>query len=52
MGPRKHTLRHIIITLPKIKEKETILKVAREKETVTYKGVPIRLSADFSKETL
>ena len=33
MGPRKHTLRHIIITLPKIKEKETILKVAREKET-------------------
>ena len=51
MGPRKHTLRHIIITLPKIKEKETILKVAREKETVTYKGVPIRLSADFSKKS-
>ena len=44
--------RHIIITLPKIKEKERILKAAREKETVTYKGVPIRLSADFSKETL
>ena len=50
--PRKHTPRHIIITLPKIKEKERILKPAREKETVTYKGVPIRLSADFSKETL
>ena len=47
---RKHTPRHIIIILPKIKEKERILKVAREKETVTYKGVPIRLSADFSKE--
>ena len=44
--------RHIIITLPKIKDKERILKAAREKETVTYKGVPIRLSADFSKETL
>ena len=44
--------RHIIITLPKIKEKERILKAAREKEAVTYKGVPIRLSADFSKETL
>ena len=29
-----------------------MLKAAREKETVTYKGVPIRLSADFSKETL
>ena len=49
---RKHTPRHIIIILPKIKEKERILKVAREKDTVTYKGVPIRLSADFSKETL
>ena len=52
MDPRKHTPRHIIITLAKMKEKETILKAAREKETVTYKGVPIRLSADFSKETL
>ena len=54
--PRKHTPRHIaspkIITLPKIKDKERILKAAREKETVTYKGLPIRLSADFSKETL
>ena len=50
--PRKHTPRHIIITLPKIKEKERILKAAREQETVTYKGVPIKLSADFSKETL
>ena len=52
LDPRKHTPRHIIITLAKIKEKERILKAAREKETVTYKGVPIRLSADFSKETL
>ena len=51
MGPKKHTPRHIIITLPKIKDKEGILKAAREKETVAYKGVPIRLSADFSKET-
>ena len=52
LDPRKHTLRHIRITLPKIKDKERIFKAAREKETVTYKGVPIRLSADFSKETL
>ena len=52
LGQRKHTPRHIIITLAKIKEKERILKAAREKETVTYKGVPIRLSADFSKEIL
>ena len=52
LGPRKHTPRNIIITLPKIKDKERTLKAAREKETVTYKGVPIRLPADFSKETL
>ena len=48
LDPRRNTPRHIIITLPKIKNKERILKAAREKETVTYKGVPIRLSADFS----
>ena len=52
LDPRKHTPRHIIITLSKIKDKETILKAEREKETVTYKGVPIRLSTDFSKEAL
>ena len=54
LDPRKHTPRHIIITLPKIKDKERILKAVREKERVTYKGVPIpiRLSADFSKENL
>ena len=52
MDPRKPTARHIIIILPKIKDKERILKAARGKERVTYKRVPIRLSADFSKETL
>ena len=52
LDPRKHTPRHIIITLPKIKEKERLLKAARKKETVSYKGVPIRLSPDFSKDTL
>ena len=52
LDPRKNTARHIIITLPQIKDKERILKAAREKETVTYKGVPLRQSADFSKETL
>ena len=52
LDPRKHTPRHVIITLPKIKDRERTLKAEREKETVTYKGVPIRLSADFSKETL
>ena len=52
LDPKKHTPRDIIITLPKIKDNERILEAAREKETVTYKGLPIRLSADFSKETL
>ena len=52
MDPRKHTPRYIIITLAKMKDKERILLAAREKDTVTYKGLPIRLSADFSKETL
>ena len=52
LDSRRNTPRHIIITLPKIKQKERILKAAREKDTVTYKGLPIRLSADFSKETL
>ena len=40
LDPRKPTPRHIIITLPNIKDKERILEAAREKETVTYKGVP------------
>ena len=52
LNPSKHSPRHFTITLPKTKKKERILKAAREKETVTYKGLPIRLSADFSKEIL
>ena len=52
LDPRKHTERYIRITSPKVKDKERILKAPREKDTVTYKGVPIRLSADFSKEIL
>ena len=38
--------------MPKVKDKERILKAAREKKMVSYKGVPIRQSADFLKETL
>ena len=52
LDPRRNTPKHTIITLAKIKKKERILEAAREKDTVTYKGLPIRLSADFSKETL
>ena len=50
--PKRTTLRHIIIRMPKVKDKERNLKAARERQRVTYKGVPMRLLADFSKETL
>ena len=51
-NPKRPTSRHIIIKLTKFQNKERILKVAREKEEVTYKGAPIILQADFSMETL
>ena len=51
MDPNKTTPTHIVIKMPKVKNKERILKNTRVKQKVTYKGVPIRLSADFSKET-
>ena len=43
LDPRRNTPRHIIITFSKMKDKERILKAARGKESITYKGVPIRL---------
>ena len=52
LDPRRNTPRHIIITLAKMKDKERILKASRGRERATYKGVPIRLSADLSKEIL
>ena len=44
--------RHILIKLTKTKHKERILKAAREKQQVPYKGNPIHLTADLSEETL
>ena len=52
MDAKRPTSRHIIIKMPEFKDKERILKAAREKHLVTYKKAPIRLSADFSKEML
>ena len=46
-NPKRPTPRNIIIKIAKFKEKERILKAAREKQKVTYKGAPISLSADF-----
>ena len=51
MDVNRSTPRHIIIKIPKVKNKERILKAAREKKRATYKGVPIRLSAGLSKES-
>ena len=42
LDPKKTTLRHIIIKMPEVKDKEGILKVSRVKQRVTYKGVPIK----------
>ena len=52
LNTRRNTPRHVLIKLTKIKFKEKTLKAAREKQKITYKGNPIRLSADFSAETL
>ena len=52
INPRRNTPRHILIKLTKIKDNEKILKAAREKKQITYKGTPLRLSADFPTETL
>ena len=50
LDPKRNTPRHIIIKLPKIKDKERILKAARGKETVTYRGVPIRADKLISQK--
>ena len=52
INPRRNMSRHILIKLTKTKHKERILKAAREKQQVTYKGNLIRLTVDLSAETL
>ena len=52
LNPRRNTLRNILIKLIEIKHKERILKAEREKQQVTKKGKPIRLTMDLSAETL
>ena len=52
INTRRNMPRHIWSKLSKIKYKEKILKAAREKQQITYKGIPIRLTADLSAETL
>ena len=52
INPRRNTQRHILIKLTKIKHKEQILKAARENQQITHKGIPIRITVDFSIQTL
>ena len=52
INPSQNTPRHILIKLTKIKYKEQILKAAREKQQITHKGIPIRITAELSIETL
>ena len=52
INPRRNMPRYIVIKLTKVKHKERILKAAREKQQVTYKGNHICLTADLSAETL
>ena len=48
VSPEKNVPQHIVIKLTKIKDKERVLKSIRGKQQITYRGTPIRLSADFS----
>ena len=50
-NPRRNTPKHTLIKQTKAKHKERILKAAREKQQITYKGNPICLTADLSAET-
>ena len=52
IDPKRPTPTHIIIKMSKIKDKERILKAGKERQQLTYKAKPIRLSADFSVKTL
>ena len=49
---RLNTPRHILMKLTKVKHKEQIFKAARERQQITHKGIPIRITADLSIETL
>ena len=52
INPRRNTPRHILMKLMKIKYKQEILKAARGKQQITHQGIPIRITADISTETL
>ena len=47
LDPKRTTQKHIIIEIPNVKDKDRIFQAAIQNQRVTYKGVPIRLSADL-----
>ena len=51
INPRRNTSRHMVIKLTEIKQKEKILQAAKERQQITFKGKPIRLTEDLSAET-
>ena len=51
LNTKRPTWRHIIIKMARLRDKDRILKAAREKQVVAYKGAPIRLSSDYLTET-
>ena len=52
INPRRNRPRHVVNKLTKIRDKERILKATAEKQQISYKETPVRLSADFSAETM
>ena len=52
MNPNRPTPRYIIIKIAEVKDKERILKAAKEKQRVMYERTSMKLSADFCAETL
>jgi hypothetical protein len=52
LNQKRNSSRHIIVKTPNAQNKERILKAIREKGHVTYKGRPIRITPDFSRETM
>ena len=52
LDQKRNSCRHIIIRTTNALNKDRMLKAVREKGQVTYKGRPIRITSDFSPETM
>ena len=52
INPKQNTQRNVLIKFKKMKHEQQLLKAVREKQEITHQGIPIRITADLSKETL